>query len=113
MRQPDDRVNLTVHLGCSMAQARKFLEQLATPDSELRKRLEDPEQRLQALGDFHFHVIGGELPREAVLPPAEKIREIVADLDETSAVGYGYLMLAFGFAMPLVAVDDREAHPAG
>jgi hypothetical protein len=109
MRHPDDRVNLTFHLGCSKQQAQEFLQKLADPDSELRERLQDPDRREQALADFHLHVVGGELPEEALeLPPADQIAKIVAEL-EGSPVGYGYLIFSFGFAMPLVAVDDREA----
>ena len=96
----------------SAAEARQFLEKLATDDSFRNKVASNPKHELkQANID-----LSGDIPNSVTLPSKEKVRRFIDDETAVAAtgevLGWAILYNVLG-AMPIVARDEQAGDAAG
>jgi hypothetical protein len=99
-----------VHYAITDEEARRFLEQLADDESELRQRLSTENAR-EVLLEYKIDIVG--IPERVKLPPANEIRTFISNHlqrpDESDNVGYAILYFMLGGAMPIVVADGDAA----
>lgn len=100
-----------VKMEISREEALGVLDELATPESELRRRLEDGKASAkEALAEKGIEVAESSLPDEIVLPSPEQVAELRGQAramveKDKKPFGFAVLFVIFG-AMPLV--DDAD-----
>lgn len=99
----------------SGAEARAFLEKLATDDSFRAKVEADPQEEL----DKAKIEVSGDIPNTVTLPSKQKIRKFIDDEVDTvpdattgAVLGWAVLYVVLG-AMPIVASGEPAGDAAG
>jgi putative modified peptide len=114
----EERQRIEILMEITPQDALDFLNKLAT-DDEFRARLkEDPRS---VLVEYRIEINDAGVPTNAELPPKEDVQHLldqIGELDEYGRasfvpLGYGWMVIVLGFAMPLVAGDSPEADASG
>src|SRR5436190_808086 len=108
--EDESRKRIEIFLEITQEEARDFLTKLAY-DDDFRDRLQkDPRS---VLVEYRIEINDEGLPMNAELPPKDHVQQLLQRTDEYGAaaampLGYGWMVIVLGFAMPLVAGDPPE-----